>query len=95
MKTSPTDRALWSIAILAEDDVWAVGEAGTIVHYDGTAWHNVASPSDAGLHKVIMINAEEGWAWGDSGTLLHYAGHRWQLLTESYCLSLVGRYGRW
>ncbi len=36
----------------APDDVWAVGSAGAVLHWEGSAWVRVAVPTDANLNAV-------------------------------------------
>jgi hypothetical protein len=62
-------------------DVWAVGQAGSIVRFDGTAW----LPSDAGasatLNGVWGTAADDVWTVGEEldggGTVLHWDGTQW------------------
>ena len=57
--------------------VWAVGEAGRILHQDGTGWRVSPSPTSATLYAVWGASASERWAVGARGTLRHYEGSRW------------------
>lgn len=47
-RTLPTSSYLRGVWAAAPDDVWAVGDAGTILHFDGTDWS--ASPSGVSQH---------------------------------------------
>jgi hypothetical protein len=68
-------RAIWGSVT---SDIWAVGEAGAIVHYDGTAWSELtSSPTSAGLRGVWGTAANDVWAVGDSGVILHFEGSSW------------------
>lgn len=59
------------------NDVWAVGELGTIAHYDGTGW-KVATPiTSVTLRAVAAVSTTDAWAFGDSGTALHWDGKAW------------------
>ncbi len=52
---------------------WAVGDDGKIIHTtDGQTW-SVQRPSGSGssLFDVFFLNANEGWAVGINGTILH------------------------
>jgi hypothetical protein len=44
--TSGTGAHLMSVWGTSSNDVYAVGSNGTILHYDGTAWSQMASGTD-------------------------------------------------
>ena len=93
---------LSAVAALAADDVWAVGiRAGGlpqatsipwILHWDGSAWHEVAAPSLGNrsnhLVGIAAVSAQDIWAVGtyrDIGGLyqmfvLHYDGQDWKVV---------------
>jgi hypothetical protein len=65
------------VAVVAADNVWAVGQAATgstystlIEHWDGAAWSIVTSPNVAGrsnvLEAITVIAANDIWAVGNS-----------------------------
>jgi hypothetical protein len=33
-----TKQVLWGVWVRASDDAWAVGNGGTILHWNGTSW---------------------------------------------------------
>lgn len=76
-----TQSAVLDVVMMEDGAGWAVGEAGTILRYDGQSWGQVASPTDETLHAVDFASPDEGWAVGEGGTLLHYAGSDWQPFT--------------
>jgi photosystem II stability/assembly factor-like uncharacterized protein len=76
-----TQSAILDIALMADGSGWAVGEAGTILHYDGRAWQSVSSPTDKTLHSVAFASENDGWAVGEAGTILHYDGRAWRSIT--------------
>ena len=53
-------------------NVWVVGRAGTIVHWDGAAWAVVPSPTTVDLADVWGSAANDVWAVG--GAILHFDG---------------------
>lgn len=61
------------------NDIWAVGDNGTIRHLTNGAarWEIVASPTNEGLHAVWGSSANDVWAVGDSGTIVHFDGTTW------------------
>jgi len=65
------------IAVVAANDVWAVGQAATgstyktlIEHWNGTAWSVVSSPNVPGFSSVLqaisVVSANDIWAVGNS-----------------------------
>ena len=74
---SPAAFALRGAWAASPNDVWAVGDNGTIEHFDGTAWSLIASPVTTSLDAVWGSGATDVWAAGDEGTLVHYDGRSW------------------
>jgi|GEM_PF-4909653 len=74
---SPTTEGLISVYFVSENDGWAVGARGTILHYDGIAWSLVTSPTKEYLVGVHFVSADDGWAVGEGDTVLHYSDGRW------------------
>ena len=64
-------RAAWSASY---EDVWAVGDVGTVLRFNGKHWSNVASPTRANLRGVFGVSPTEIWIVGDLGTVLHWDG---------------------
>ena len=54
------------------DDIWAVGYAGDIVHWNGSAWSTTASGTTSNLSDVWGSGPDEVWAVGVGGAVLHY-----------------------
>ena len=94
--TSPTTVNLNAVAVvnnltvtntnndLTKLDAWAVGESGTIVHWNGNTWATVSSPITDNLYSVVFTNATNGWAVGGSsskGVILYYNG-TWNVWTR-------------
>ncbi len=63
--------ALWATA---DDDVWAVGLVGTILHWDGESWAYVASGTLQPLDGVWASGANDVWVVGRLGIVLHWDG---------------------
>ena len=55
-------------------DVFAVGEDGTILHYDGSGWSAMSSGTTNELYGVWGSSGSDVFAVGDGGTILHYDG---------------------
>jgi photosystem II stability/assembly factor-like uncharacterized protein len=89
--TPPTDNRLNEVAIIDDNDAWAVGAAdnmgGTIIHWDGRHWQRwyqkelPMPPQD--LYTLNMVSANDGWAAGEvpasggAALILHWDGYRW------------------
>src|SRR5205807_1918441 len=66
--------AVWSASA---SNAFAVGDAGTILHYNGTTWS--AQPSGTGQNFLAVWGsaANDVFAVGDSGRIFHYNGLAW------------------
>jgi hypothetical protein len=61
----------------AQNDVWAVGVAGNIVHFDGSTWTVVNTPITTDLTWVSGTGPKDVWAVGPND-ILHWGGSTWQ-----------------
>jgi hypothetical protein len=55
------------------NDVWAVGQNGTILHWDGTSWKSVVSGTIYDLDGIWGSATNDAWAVGTGETILHYS----------------------
>jgi len=74
---SPTGGVLRNLSMATNESGWAVGDKGTMYHWDGRSWTRYTSPVQDDLSSVSMTSAANGWAVGSNGTLLHYNGQAW------------------
>ena len=58
-------------------NVFAVGDGGRIVRYNGSTWSAMSSPTSRALARISGSSATDVWALGDS-VLLHYDGAQWR-----------------
>ena len=56
----------------AANDIWAVGDGGVIVHFNGVDWSTIPSGTTENLSSIWGSGPNDIWAGGDSGILLHY-----------------------
>jgi hypothetical protein len=68
---------LWSVWGAATNDVYAVGELGSIIHYDGASWSLQPSVTTFPLYGVHGSSASDIWAVGGN-TVLHNDGTGFQ-----------------
>lgn len=78
-------------------DVWAVGEVGTLLHWDGASWRGSTGNLQVGLrrdlHDVWGSGPADVWAVGNDGTILHGDGTRWMLVPSPTPQRLLGVWG--
>ncbi|MGZ3424371.1 MAG: WD40/YVTN/BNR-like repeat-containing protein [Polyangiales bacterium] len=74
-------------------DVWAVGLAGTIAHYDGSTWSTVDSGTKSTLFGVWGSSEKDVWAVGAKDTVLHFDGAHWTASQTGLCLELHAVFG--
>jgi hypothetical protein len=80
----PTLRAMWGFA---DNDIWAVGDQGWILRYNGFNWTQVAEPAACGgnydYRGVFGCYPYSVWAIGTSGTgdnvIIHWDGVAWTI----------------
>jgi len=75
------------------EDVFAVGDSGTILHYDGTVWEPDISGTTLGLKGVWGSSSSDVFAVGSSGTILHYNGSSWSAMSSGTTTNLYGIWG--
>jgi photosystem II stability/assembly factor-like uncharacterized protein len=85
-----------AIASPASNELWAVGEGGQILHWQGKEWLPVASPTPATLFDIDFISPNEGWVVGGldidgdpydinatyTGIILHWNGNSWTVVPQ-------------
>lgn len=79
---SPTQNTLMDVASVSPTLAWAVGNAGTILRWDGTAWAEVNSGTNVSLSKVRSASPADGWALGSSGELVQFDGAQWKVVSS-------------
>ncbi len=74
----PQGNSLLDVYAASASDAWAVGDRGTLIHWDGKAW----TPADSGVPERLRAIAGHGasdvWAVGDRGVALHFDGTQWR-----------------
>lgn len=94
--TKPTTQTLYGMFALSPTDIWAVGVAGTTMHYDGTSWRTVPVPgaySSYYLNAVWASGPNDVWAVGEVGLILRWNGTAWALSNNAAMYDLNGVWG--
>ncbi len=76
--TNENLEAVWAVS---DSDVWAVGAAGTVLHFNGTSWAPEAVGSTAALRGVWVSSSGTVWVVGDAGLVLRRSGSTWSTQT--------------
>ena len=76
--------------IVDNDDMWAVGANGTMLHNDGTGWTTMDVGTVENLNGVTFVDSSNGYAVGDAGTVLYYDGTTWTSLDAGTTENLLG-----
>ena len=71
----PQGNALSGLWGSSTSDLWAVGDAGTALHYDGQTWSLVPAPTNKNLNGVFAPAAGQAVVVGDGGTILRWNGN--------------------
>jgi hypothetical protein len=82
-----------SMFAVTATDVWAVGEGGVIMHFDGSRWSFVPSGTAEALDDIWMASATDGWIVGAGGTLLRWNGTQWVARASGTTAELHGVWG--
>jgi photosystem II stability/assembly factor-like uncharacterized protein len=73
----PQGNPLRRVFGFSETDVWAVGDLGAMVHYDGKAWQPVQSGSTSDLTGIGGSAPADLFAVGSGGAFLRYTSTGW------------------
>lgn len=89
---SPQGYSLHAVHGTASNDVWAVGDHGTVLWYGGEAWTLTPSGTQTDLRGVWAANRDDAWIVGDKGTLLHWDGSKLapSTVTDKNIVSVTG-----
>jgi hypothetical protein len=85
--------AIWGSS---PEDVFAVGEGGTILHYDGDSWSAMSSPTMAGLCGVWGSSSNDVFAVGGyfgGNNIFHYDGDSWSEMSSPTTSGLLDVWG--
>src|SRR4030042_6172626 len=68
----PQGNNLNKVWVISATDIFAVGDSGTIIHFDGVSWSVMISNSAASVNDVWGTSSTDVFAAGDG--VLHYNG---------------------
>lgn len=77
----------------SDRDVWAAGESGQLMHYDGATWSLLPKLPAGHLRAFYGATDKDLWVCADSGVLYHYDGTSWLPAASYTTASFVGIWG--
>jgi hypothetical protein len=85
-------RELWGST---GSSIFAVGDQGAVVHFDGTGWTTQRTPGATGtLRAVWGVSADEVYAAGEAGSLIRFDGAGWSAIESGTEETLAGVWAR-
>jgi hypothetical protein len=78
---SPVTSLLHAAWAVSADDVFAVGDGGTILRRNSDGWTAMSSGTSCKLRGVWGASSSDVWATGLGGTILHFDGTAWSPVT--------------
>jgi photosystem II stability/assembly factor-like uncharacterized protein len=91
--TAEDIRALW---VVDEDDIWACGDNGNILHYDGYEWRLDITTVAPDFYDIQFVSGSRGWVCGKDGWVACRDGGKWQRVpgnTRSNTLHALDAHG--
>jgi len=75
-----------AVDAITSSDVWAVGNGGTIVHWNGISWSKITAwgwPASKAFRGVSFADAVHGWAVGDGRGVVYTSdgGAAWSIIS--------------
>jgi Big-like domain-containing protein len=83
-------QGVWGVS---DDDIYAVGLAGLVMHFDGTSWTPIATGNDLNMESVWASSATDVFAVGASGRIIHFDGNGWTIQNSGTTENLGEVYG--
>lgn len=80
---SGTSEQIVSLFGFSGTDVWAVGDSGTALHFDGSAWSKIPTGTSKNLKSVWGAMPNDVWAVGSSGLVLRWNGIAFSTVTDA------------
>ena len=97
LTSTPTPAAtvpwLYEIHGSSASNIFAVGDTGTILHYNGKSWSHMDSSTSSTLWSAWASPEGSAFAVGNNGTILHYNGDSWTDMVSSTPRTLSGVWG--
>ena len=90
VRFKPGTADLNAIYGISPNDVWAVGDGGTILALVGSDWTPATSNTTKDLHGVTAAASNDAWAVGAGGEALHLDAMGWSVVSSNVTGKLNG-----
>jgi hypothetical protein len=84
---------LFGIWGTAYNNIFAVGESGTILHYEISSWSSVNSQTTNDLYNIWGYTGTDVFSVGESGTIAHFNGTSWNSIDSDTTSDLYDVWG--
>lgn len=84
---------LHAVDAVDANDVFAVGDGGTILRRRDGAWEKMMSGTTNNLRGVWALSSTDAWAVGQAGTVLRWNGTDWSPVAGAPNISYTGVWG--
>lgn len=91
--TSPANATLHSIWGRSQSDVYAAGENGTILHFDGAGWSLANSTNASITYTGVWMDQANVMVVGSDGYALRYTNGTWNQTSTLYSANFTGVWG--
>lgn len=93
LQSSGTSSTLYGIWGDSSSNVYACGDNGTILHFDGSQWSTLPSDDSKVLYGIWGHSPVDAFAVGNVGTILRYDGSDWKSMESGTMSHLNGIWG--
>ncbi|MEH6471581.1 MAG: hypothetical protein V7752_10035 [Halopseudomonas sp.] len=73
-----SEKILRGVWVAPDQSVFAVGDQGTVLHFDGCQWALTELPQQTRLHSVWGTSSNNVYACGENATIYRFNGVEWQ-----------------
>ena len=90
---SSSSDSFYDVWGLDENNIFAVGQDGVIVYFNGSFWYKMQSNSDENLWSIWGNSKNNIFTVGSKGAILHYNGHEWSKMESGTNMHLFDVWG--
>ncbi|MBK8046744.1 MAG: Ig-like domain repeat protein [Anaerolineales bacterium] len=88
--TSNTTSGLFDIWGTSASSIYAAGQSGVVVRYDGSTWTKMVTNTSASFHGLWGSSTADIYAVGYAGAIRHYNGTAWSSMNSGITTSFNG-----